>query len=130
MADDIKVADYIGATERLDAAARTAAQWWANDFDLLLTPTLPMTPPKLGTFDSPPDNPLHGVLVAASLIAFVVPFNISGQPAISLPLHWTEDGLPVGVQLVAAQGREDLLVRIAAQLEEARPWADRRPPIS
>lgn len=130
MADDIKVADYIAATERLDAAARSAAQWWAGDFDLLLTPTLPMTPPKLGTFDSPPDNPLHGILVAASLITFVVPFNISGQPAISLPMHWTDDGLPVGVQLVAAQGREDLLVRIAAQLEEARPWADRRPPIS
>ena len=130
MADDVKVADYIAATERLDAAARTAARWWADDFDLLLTPTLTMTPPKLGAFDSPPDNPLHGILVAAALIAFVVPFNISGQPAISLPLHWTDDGLPVGVQLVAAQGKEDLLVRIASQLEEARPWADRRPPIS
>ena len=95
MADDIKVADYIGATERLDAAARTAAQWWAGDYDLLLTPTLPITPPKLGSFDSPPDNPLHGILVAASLIAFVVPFNISGQPAISLPLFWNEAGLPI-----------------------------------
>lgn len=130
MADDVKVADYIAATERLDAAARAAARWWADDFDLLLTPTLTMTPPRLGTFDSPPDNPLHGILIAAALIAFVVPFNISGQPAISLPLHRTDDGLPVGVQLVAAQGKEDLLVRVASQLEQARPWADQRPPIS
>jgi amidase len=89
-----------------------------------------MTPPPLGSFDSPPDNPLHGILFASSVIPFVVPFNISGQPAISLPLHWTDDGLPVGVQIVAAQGREDLLVQVASQLEQARPWADKRAPIS
>ena len=58
-----------------------------------------------------------------------LPFNVTGQPAISLPLHWSEAGLPIGVQLVAAFGREDVLLRIAAQLEEARPWRDRRPPV-
>lgn len=130
MAADVKAADYIGATERLNAAARTGAQWWDENFDLLVTPTLPVPPPPIGSFDSPPDNPLHGVLFAAALVAFVVPFNISGQPAISLPLHWTDNNLPIGVQIVAAQGREDLLVKVAAQLEEARPWADKRPPIS
>ena len=56
-------------------------------------------------------------------------FNTTGQPAISLPLHWNGDGLPIGIQLVAAYGREDLLIRVAAQLEEAAPWSGRRPPI-
>ena len=59
---------------------------------------------------------------------FTPAFNMSGQPAISLPLHWNDDGLPIGVQLVAAYGREDVLLRVAAQLESAHPWADRRRP--
>ena len=60
---------------------------------------------------------------------FTSPFNVTGQPAISLPLHRNDTGLPIGVQLVAATGREDVLVRIAAQLEEASPWAERIPPL-
>jgi amidase len=114
---------------------RLVAEWWEppddrRGFHLLLTPTLAEPPVSLGTFDSPPDNPLAGFMRAASFTPFTPPFNVTGQPAVSLPLAVTADGLPVGVQLVAAYGREDVLLRVAAQLEEAAPWADRRPPIS
>ena len=63
------------------------------------------------------------------MIPYTPAYNLTGQPAISLPLHWTSDGLPVGVQFVAPLGREDLLIRLASQLEEAQPWCDRRPPV-
>lgn len=114
---------------------RLVAEWWepadgSRGFDLLLTPTLAEPPVPLGTFDSPPDNPLAGFMRAAAFTPFTPPFNVTGQPAISLPMSWTHDGLPIGVQLVAAYGREDLLFRVAAQLEDAEPWGSRRPPIS
>jgi amidase len=122
-------AEWLWAREWLQANAREVAAWWTGGFDLLLTPTIAEPPPPLGTFDSPPDNPLHGLFRAAEVVPFTPPFNVTGQPAISLPLHWSDDGLPIGVQLVAAFGREDVLLRVAAQLEEAQPWAARRPPV-
>ena len=71
---------------------------------------------------------MAGMKRAARFVGFTPPFNASGQPAISLPLHWNDGGLPIGVQLVAAYGREDLLLTVAAQLEAAHPWAQRTPP--
>ena len=120
---------YVAAVNANHAQGRRLAEWWAGGFDLLLTPTCAQPPPPLGHFAAPPDNPLVGYVRAGPYGAFTMQFNLSGQPAISLPLHWTPCGLPVGVQLVAASGREDLLLRVAAQLEEAKPWADRLPPI-
>jgi amidase len=119
----------------LMGTTRLVAEWWepadgTRGFDLLLSPTLAEPPVLLGTFDPAPGDPLAGFIRAASFTPFTPPFNVTGQPALSLPMSWTHEGLPIGVQLVAAYGREDVLVRVAAQLEEACPWASHRPPIS
>lgn len=119
---------YVAAIEHFHALTRRLATFWETH-DLLVTPTLPELPPGLGEFATTVDNPLVGLFRAAPLVSFVAPFNVTGQPAVSLPLHWSAEGLPVGVQLVAAYGREDLLLAVAAQLEQARPWAQRRPPV-
>jgi amidase len=99
--------------------------------DLLVTPTIAQLPAPHGTLDY--DNPEYTVRSWLRRLLeygpFTAPFNISGQPAISLPLGQSREGLPIGVQLVAGYGREDLLLRVAAQLEEAAPWRDRQPPL-
>jgi amidase len=123
-------ADLLRATEKAQASSRRVVSWWADDgFDLLLTPTCAEPPPKLGEFNAPPDNPTAPIIRSIPFATFTAGFNTTGQPAISLPLHVTADGLPVGVQLVAGFGREDLLLRVASQVEEARPWAERIPPV-
>jgi hypothetical protein len=86
-------------------------RWWAEGWDVLVTPTIAEPPPLLGEYAAQPDNPLWPITRAVVEVAYAIPFNITGQPAISLPLHWSADGLPVGVQLVAAYGREDLQLR-------------------
>jgi amidase len=129
LARHIPAREYLHAVERAQAQTRQIVQWWSAGFDLLLTPTAAEPPPPLGSFAPTADNPLAGVLRAAPFTTFTGPFNITGQPAISLPLHWSAQGLPIGTQLVAAYGREDLLIRVAAQLEAAQPWAARRPAI-
>jgi amidase len=124
----VTASQYLTSLDALHAWTRTVTAWW-EDHDVLVLPTIPVLPTPLGAFDSPPDNPLGGLAMSTTVVLYTAPFNITGQPAISLPMHWSADGLPVGVQLVAAYGREDLLFQVAAQLEEAAPWADRTPPI-
>jgi amidase len=124
----MSVVQYLETEDWIAAFTRRLASWW-DGFDLLVTPTLPEPPPPLGYFVPDTIDPTITGLRAGAFACWTSPFNMSGQPAISLPLHWTPDGLPVGVQLVAAYGREDLLLRIAAALEQAAPWASRRPPI-
>jgi amidase len=119
---------YLSSREWLQKASRRLATWWSSGFDLLVTPTCAEPPPTLGQFVPTEDNVLAGLFRSTPFAQWTAAFNVSGQPAISLPLHWTGSGLPMGVQLVAAYGREDLLVRVAAQLETAQPWAHRRPP--
>jgi len=125
----VSAATYLNAVDALHAYTRRMASWWAGGFDVLLSPTLGEPPPKLGELVPPADNPLAGLARSLSLVPFTAAFNITGQPAMSLPLCCNAAGLPIGVQLVAAYGREDLLFRVAAQLEEARPWAQRRPAV-
>jgi amidase len=119
---------YLKSVQALQAFSRTIAEYFA-DVDLLLTPTLAEPPVPLGTFDSPAEDPLRGLMRAASFVPFTPPFNVTGQPAISLPLHWNEAGLPIGVQFVAPYGDEETLLSLAGQLEEAVPWSERRPAV-
>jgi amidase len=111
---------YLAAWRWLHACARRIAAFW-NDHDLLLTPTVAEPPPPLGTFASTPSDPLAAILRAGDFAGFTPPFNATGQPAASIPLVHA-DGLPIGVQLVGAYGREDVILRVSAQLEAARPF--------
>jgi amidase len=109
--------------------SRMIAGWHESGYDLLLTPTMAAVAPPIGTCDDSGPDPMDAFRAAFPSGAFTALFNVTGQPAISVPLHWTEDGVPVGAQLVAPFGREDLLIRVAAQLQRAVPWADRRPAV-
>jgi amidase len=122
----LRAVTYLQARAWLGQWCRRMAAWWTS-YDLLLTPTVAAPPPELGWFTA--GGPEQEEARIGSFIPFTAQFNMTGQPAVSLPLHWTPDGLPVGVQLVAAYGREDVLVRVASQLEQAAPWAGRRPPV-
>jgi amidase len=122
----VTATQYLAALEKMYAWARRVVVWWSDAFDVLLTPTTTQPPPRLGMMAPDADLEQLSSMIGA-LTRLVAPFNATGQPAMSLPLHWTADGLPVGVQLVAAYGREDLLLRLAAQLEAAQPWHGRLP---
>jgi amidase len=127
--EDISAVEYLTAVERLHAWSRRMARWWAEDFDLLVTPTIAAPPPRIGELGPGPDDDVTATEKIFGLIAFTPQFNVTGQPAVSLPLAWSSECLPMGVQFVAATAREDLLIRVASQLERARPWSHRRPPI-
>ncbi|QZT56960.1 amidase [Mycobacterium sp. TJFP1] len=141
--------DYLDAVQRRHDHTRRLTRFF-DSYDLLLTPSLATPPPAIGEFDLPVAlQKASDVLLktrTAHLLRFTkivddivdknlgwVPYtqlaNITGRPAISLPLHWTEEGLPLGVQFVAPLGGESLLIRLAAQLEQAMPWRDRVAPV-
>jgi amidase len=126
--NDLPAKDYLTARLWLGAWVRRLSMWWApldqggSGFDLLVTPTVGSPPPELGWMTGEDEGQR-----IASFMPYTAQFNVTGQPAVSLPVHWTPTGLPVGVQLVAEFGREDVLVRVAAALEDAAPWKDRRP---
>ena len=117
---------YLASVEWMHGYQRRMARWWAEDgFDVLVSPVLNGSPPPLGWLT----DPEQGMTRVLEMMQYTAQFNITGQPAVSLPLHWTASGLPMGVQFTAAFGREDLLIRLAAQLEQAKPWAGRHPQV-
>jgi amidase len=121
--------EYLLAVQDLQAVSRDVARFFV-DYDLWLTPTLGEPPLPLGALVSPPDNPILGFTRAGMFVPFTPLQNGTGQPAMSVPLYWNGDGLPVGVHFAARFGDEATLFRLAAQLEEARPWANTRPLVS
>jgi Asp-tRNA(Asn)/Glu-tRNA(Gln) amidotransferase A subunit family amidase len=119
--------EYVNAIAAVHAAGRKLAAFLAN-WDVLLTTTLPAPPPKLGYFDQNGDVQTFTERVTEYLS--ITPLhNATGTPAMSVPLHWTPEGLPVGVHFAGRYGEEAMLLRLAAQLEAAAPWFDRLPPL-
>jgi amidase len=116
--------EYVTAIEWFHAFTRRMAEWW-SDHDVLVTPILAEPPPRLGELR----DPATGSKRQADLMLFTAQFNVTGQPAASIPLHQTPDGLPVGVQFVGRAASEYQLLELAGQLERARPWAAQRPPV-
>ena len=143
-----KPVDLIRAVERRHEHVRRLADFH-HRYDLLLTPTTATPPPPVGAFNAAPAQRMaaQGLLTAraAGLLRRLTPFvdqiitdylgwvpytqlaNLTGRPAMSVPLHWTADGLPIGVQFVGRLGAEGQMIRLASQLEQAQPWADRHP---
>jgi amidase len=130
MGQEFSASDYLASTTLLQKISRDYQQEYFGEYDVLLTPTLAEPPLKLGELDADPDNPLSAFERASEFAAFTPLSNVTGQPAMSVPLYWNDDELPIGTQFVGPFGREDLLFRLAGQLERARPWKNRLPPIN
>jgi amidase len=115
---------------RLQTETRKIVAFW-DDVDVLVTPTLALPPVPVGWTFADADGDPHVAFARQILFTPFTPVvNVTGQPALSLPLHRSDDGLPIGVQFVGAPFAEATLIRLAAQLEQARPWGDRRPPVA
>ncbi len=131
LSSELGAYDYVLAARSVELLSRRELARWGRDFDVLVTPTSAILPPIAGAVleaqHAAPEEALPEVVASVSFAAFA---NITGLPAVGLPLHWTEAGLPVGVQLVGGPWQEARLVALAAQLERARPWVERHPPLA
>ncbi|ANP52218.1 amidase [Streptomyces griseochromogenes] len=123
---------YVEGVRKTQQLSRRIVEGFVAGFDLLVTPTMACLPPPVGAWRAgTDDDPLRALLNSYPMGVFTSVFNVTGQPAISLPVHHdAATGLPVGVQIVAAPWREDLLLQVSRTLEFAHPWTDRRPPVS
>ncbi len=129
MGKKLSASDYLLAITGLQGIARDIARFFA-DYDVWLTPTLAEPPPPLGSFRVSEENPIEGIRRAAAFVPFTPICNVTGQPAMSVPLYWNDAKLPIGAHFAGRYGDEATLFRLAAQLEEARPWTKRKPPVS
>lgn len=120
--------DYVRAVARLQEIARRTVSFW-NEIDVVLTPTLALPPVAIGWQESV-EGALEQLLRNTEFTPFTAIANLTGLPAMSLPLHWNEDGLPIGVQAIGPPAGDALLLSLAAQVEAAQPWAHRRPPLA
>lgn len=125
MGRSVTAPEYVATVQWLHGFSRRVARWWEDGWDVLVSPVLNGIPPELGWLTDPEE----GGARVAQMMQYTAQFNMTGQPAISLPLYTSIEGLPIGVQFVGGVGREDVLVRLAAQIEAADPWADRHPPL-
>jgi amidase len=121
-------ADYACTVGWLQMLARRVVTFW-NDVDVVLTPTLALPPVPIG-WQEAVEGPIEQLFRNTEFTPFTAVANLAGLPAMSLPLHWTNAGLPIGVQAIGPPAGDALLLSLAAQIEAARPWADRRPPVA
>jgi amidase len=130
MSLQLSATDYLRALDWLHDYSRRLVSMW-DGIDVLLTPTLAKPPIEIGAL-APKEGepPLQMLMNSATWVPFTPVWNVTGQPAVSLPLHETEGGLPVGVQLVGPPAGEELLYSLSAQIEAAAPWSDRRPALA
>ena len=130
-ANHISSFEYVYGAKQLERMCRRMVEPWGRDFDVLLTPTMAITPPPVGAVleasHAKPDAPADPVIAMVAFCAFV---NVTGLPGISLPVHWTDDGVPVGAQLVGGPWEEATILRLAGAVEQALPWADREPALA
>src|SRR5262249_39269888 len=125
----VTAADWLIAIEETQRFSRRVATFF-QDVDLFLTPTMSTPPPPIGTMVSTPDDPWQAMHASAPTVRYAGAIaNLTGNPAMSVPLHWNDDNMPIGVHVLAPYGDEATLLRLASQLEQARPWATRQPPI-
>jgi amidase len=130
MGREIRAGDYLLAIEQLQRLSRRVAHAF-DDFDVFVNPTMSEPPAPIGEITSTPDDPMRALARGGRTVAYSgVIANFTGQPAMSLPAGENGDGLPMGVHVLGRFGDEATLLRLAAQLEQARPWADRAPPVA
>ncbi|MFZ0665247.1 MAG: amidase [Acidimicrobiales bacterium] len=127
-AKQIDSVTLVQSLTELQRISRKVVARWGSEFDVLVTPTMTIEPPVAGTvLAEMQDNPTAPSMTVVAMAAFTAVYNITGLPAINVPLHWSDAGIPIGVQIVGGPWQDALLIQVASQLEKMEPWAGRRP---